>query len=146
MRINTPERVSTTPRGSRDGMTHNCMPAAVVGEHSRLFDQEAANAKAATPALTAVGVAKADVELWIGGTAFRLHPRRPPPPLRLPSGGSFSGALRTFSFWIANGTVGHPLLDGIDYSCIHAFSLSPAHSNRCTRFSRTLLRSMKRAR
>lgn len=27
----------------------------------------------------------------------------------------FSGALRTFSFWIANGTVGHPLLKGIDY-------------------------------
>jgi hypothetical protein len=31
---------------------------------------------------------------------------------------SFSGALRTFSFWVANKTVGHPLLDGIDYSCI----------------------------
>ncbi|WPP43371.1 hypothetical protein SK066_10730 [Paenibacillus hunanensis] len=31
---------------------------------------------------------------------------------------SFSGALRTFSFWIANGTVGMPLLKGIDYSCI----------------------------
>jgi hypothetical protein len=31
---------------------------------------------------------------------------------------SFSGALRTFSFWLANGTVGTPLLDGIDYSCI----------------------------
>ncbi|URZ07496.1 DUF7677 family protein [Clostridium felsineum] len=31
---------------------------------------------------------------------------------------SFSGALRTFSFWIVNGTVGYPLLDGIDYSCI----------------------------
>lgn len=27
----------------------------------------------------------------------------------------FSGALRTFSFWIANGTVGIPLLEGIDY-------------------------------
>lgn len=27
----------------------------------------------------------------------------------------FSGVLRTFSFWIANGTVGHPLLEGIDY-------------------------------
>ena len=27
----------------------------------------------------------------------------------------FSGALRTFSFWMANGTVGHPLLEGIDY-------------------------------
>ena len=31
---------------------------------------------------------------------------------------SFSGALRTFSFWVANGTVGHPLLDDVDYSCI----------------------------
>jgi len=27
----------------------------------------------------------------------------------------FSGALRTFSFWIANGSVGHPLLEGIAY-------------------------------
>ncbi len=26
-----------------------------------------------------------------------------------------SGALRTFSFWMANGTVGLPLLEGIDY-------------------------------
>ncbi len=31
---------------------------------------------------------------------------------------SFSGALRTFSFWIANRSVRHPLLEGIDYSCI----------------------------
>jgi hypothetical protein len=31
---------------------------------------------------------------------------------------SFSGALRTFSFWIANGTVGLPLLQDIDYSRI----------------------------
>lgn len=31
---------------------------------------------------------------------------------------SVSGALRTFSFWIANRTVGHPLLEGIDYSDI----------------------------
>jgi hypothetical protein len=30
----------------------------------------------------------------------------------------FSGALRTFSFWVANRTVGLPLLDGVDYSCI----------------------------
>jgi hypothetical protein len=29
-----------------------------------------------------------------------------------------SGALRTFGFWLANGTVGHPVLSGIDYSCI----------------------------
>lgn len=29
-----------------------------------------------------------------------------------------SGALRTFSFWLANGTVGHPVLEGIDYTCI----------------------------
>jgi hypothetical protein len=28
---------------------------------------------------------------------------------------AFSGALRTFSFWIANGTVGLPLLEGIKY-------------------------------
>ena len=27
----------------------------------------------------------------------------------------FSGVLRTFSFWMANGTVGLPLLEGIDY-------------------------------
>jgi hypothetical protein len=31
---------------------------------------------------------------------------------------SVSRALRTFSFWLANGTVGYPLLEGIDYSCI----------------------------
>jgi len=28
---------------------------------------------------------------------------------------SFRGALRQFSYWIANGTVGNPLLEGIDY-------------------------------
>lgn len=28
------------------------------------------------------------------------------------------GVLRTFAFWLANGTVGHPLLDGVDYTCI----------------------------
>jgi hypothetical protein len=33
---------------------------------------------------------------------------------------SVNGALRTFSFWLANGTVGYPLLEGIDYSCIFA--------------------------
>src|SRR5215475_10360601 len=26
-----------------------------------------------------------------------------------------SGALRTFAFWVANGTVGLPLLEGIEY-------------------------------
>lgn len=31
---------------------------------------------------------------------------------------SVSGALRTFSFWIANRSVGQPLLDGVDYSRI----------------------------
>ncbi len=31
---------------------------------------------------------------------------------------SFSGALRTFSFWVANGTVGYDVLSGIDYSRI----------------------------
>jgi hypothetical protein len=30
-------------------------------------------------------------------------------------GDSFSGALRTFAFWVANGTVGHPLLEGLEY-------------------------------
>ena len=28
---------------------------------------------------------------------------------------NFSGALRTFSYWMANGSVGFPLLDGIEY-------------------------------
>jgi hypothetical protein len=28
---------------------------------------------------------------------------------------SFSGSLRTFSFWVANGTLGYDVLDGIDY-------------------------------
>ena len=27
----------------------------------------------------------------------------------------FSGALRTFAFWVANGTIGLPLLEGIEY-------------------------------
>ena len=31
---------------------------------------------------------------------------------------SVSGTIRTFGFWLANGTVGHPLLEGVDYSCI----------------------------
>lgn len=31
---------------------------------------------------------------------------------------SVSGALRIFSYWLANGTVGHPLLEGVDYTCI----------------------------
>jgi len=31
---------------------------------------------------------------------------------------STSHAIRQFSYWIANRTVGLPLLDGIDYSCI----------------------------
>ena len=33
-------------------------------------------------------------------------------------GNSVSGAFRTFGFWLANGTVGHPLLDKIDYTRI----------------------------
>lgn len=37
---------------------------------------------------------------------------------------SFSGALRRFSYWIANGTVGYPLLEGIDY--ISVFSDEPS--------------------
>ena len=28
---------------------------------------------------------------------------------------SFSGALRLFSFWVANGTLGYQILNGIDY-------------------------------
>ena len=28
---------------------------------------------------------------------------------------SFSGALRTFSYWVANGSVGLPLLEGVEY-------------------------------
>ena len=28
----------------------------------------------------------------------------------------FSGALRTFSFWIANGSAGYPLLENADYT------------------------------
>jgi hypothetical protein len=31
---------------------------------------------------------------------------------------STSGAIRLFSFWIANRTVGQPLLDDVDYACI----------------------------
>ena len=31
---------------------------------------------------------------------------------------SFSGALRTFSFWVANGTLGLPILDKIDYAWV----------------------------
>ncbi|ESQ76483.1 hypothetical protein [Asticcacaulis sp. YBE204] len=30
----------------------------------------------------------------------------------------FSSVLRTFAFWVANRSVGYPLLEGIDYSCI----------------------------
>jgi hypothetical protein len=33
---------------------------------------------------------------------------------------STSHAIRQFSFWLANRTVGLPLLDGIDYGCIFA--------------------------
>ncbi len=31
---------------------------------------------------------------------------------------SVSGAIRTFSFWLANGSVGYPLLEGVDCSCL----------------------------
>ena len=31
---------------------------------------------------------------------------------------SFSGALRQFSYWIANGSAGYPLLENIDYISI----------------------------
>ena len=33
---------------------------------------------------------------------------------------STSAAIRRFSFWIANGPVGLPLLEGVDYGCIFA--------------------------
>jgi hypothetical protein len=28
------------------------------------------------------------------------------------------GSVRQFAYWVANGSVGHPLLDGVDYRCI----------------------------
>ena len=31
---------------------------------------------------------------------------------------SFSGALRTFSFWVANGSLGEPILEGVEYQLI----------------------------
>lgn len=31
---------------------------------------------------------------------------------------SVSGAIRQFSYWVANGTVGHPLLKDVDYRSI----------------------------
>ena len=31
---------------------------------------------------------------------------------------SFSGALRTFSYWVANGTLGQPVLDEVDYNFV----------------------------
>lgn len=31
---------------------------------------------------------------------------------------SVSGAVRMFSFWLANRTLGLPLLEGVDYGCI----------------------------
>ena len=33
-------------------------------------------------------------------------------------GSSFSGALRQFSYWIANGTVGYPILENVDYRSV----------------------------
>jgi hypothetical protein len=33
-------------------------------------------------------------------------------------GDSFSGALRTFAFWVSNGSVGHPLLEGFDFKLV----------------------------
>jgi hypothetical protein len=31
---------------------------------------------------------------------------------------SFSGTLRTFSYWVANGTLGHEILKGIEYRSV----------------------------
>ena len=41
------------------------------------------------------------------------RPNAPPGHHRLPLGAS--GALRTFAGWVARGTVGHPLVDDVDY-------------------------------
>jgi len=47
-------------------------------------------------------------------THFRVQYNRHMPHLSH----SVSGAIRTFSFWMANGTVGFPLFEGVDYSRI----------------------------
>ena len=33
-------------------------------------------------------------------------------------GDAISGAVRTFAFWVANGTLGQPLLEGLDYRSV----------------------------
>jgi hypothetical protein len=51
-----------------------------------------------------------------GSTARRLERYEPDqmqhPPKLNPA---FSGALRTFAYWVANGSLAHPLLEGVDY-------------------------------
>ncbi|MGK5010137.1 DUF7677 family protein [Janthinobacterium sp. MDB2-8] len=58
-------------------------------------------------------------DLAVNGVVIELFSKKEPADnsLRFPKKLSpeFSGALRTFSFWIANRTVGLPLLEGIDY-------------------------------
>lgn len=46
----------------------------------------------------------------------RRKGRRPPDKLSL----SFRGALRTFAYWLANGTAGNGVLDGVDYRVLFA--------------------------
>ncbi|WP_162921719.1 DUF7677 family protein [Listeria costaricensis] len=43
-----------------------------------------------------------------------------------------SGAVRQFSFWLANVTAGHPLLEGIDY--FEEFQESPSLMGLFMRF------------
>ena len=49
---------------------------------------------------------------------------------------SVSGPVRRFSYWIANGTVGYPLLEGIDYYLFNPhFSLKKEYDffvSKCT--------------
>jgi hypothetical protein len=48
----------------------------------------------------------------------RSSPRRGYPPSMAKLSHSTSGAIRQFSFWLANRTAGLPLLEDIDYRCI----------------------------
>lgn len=69
------------------------------------------------PATTGVILSAAEepaLRLSTGLPHFHVQYNRPMPHLS----NSVSGAIRTFSFWMANGTVGLPLLEGVDYSCI----------------------------
>ncbi len=41
---------------------------------------------------------------------------------------STNAALRTFAFWVANGTIGHPLLEGLEYR--HILTAEPSAMER----------------